>query len=143
MRTALKLAVVLAAATLVLGAPARAQAGGIVFWSGGTRIIATNRPMVVPCAPVVVQAPRTSYVVREVYRDGYRVGYVAGYNDGIGATYITGGTVLSVPTYVPTPTYCLPRMTVYTTPLYTPMYMPRPPMHVFGRPSVHHRGHRR
>lgn len=139
MRTALKLAAVLAAVTLVLGAPARAQAGGIVFWSGGTRIIATSRPMVVPCAPMVVPAPRASYVIRESYRDGYRVGYVAGYNDGVGATYITGRTVLSVPTYMPTPMYCLPRVTVYTTPIYAPRYMRRPPMHVFGR-RPHHRG---
>lgn len=136
MRTALKLAAVLAAVTLVLGAPARAQAGGIVFWSGGTRIIATSQPMVVP-------APRASYVIRETYRDGYRDGYVAGYSDGVGSAYVTGRTILSVPTYVPTPTYCLPRVTVYTRPVYTPMYMPRPPMHVFGRPSLHHRGPRR
>jgi len=134
MSTSLKIAAVVGAA-LVLGLAAQAQAGGIVFWGGGTRIITTSHRVVPAVQPVVVTAPAPAPVVDRVYRAGYQDGYREGYSDGARATtaYVTTRTVPSIG--FPVGAYG-PSVIRYRVPTYTRTYRyMRAPLHVY-RPTV-------
>jgi len=116
MRTPLKWAAGAAAAVIVLGLAARAQAGGIVFWSSGTRVMTTAQPVITTVQPVVVSNPTPAPVVTQAYSVGYQDGYRDGFHDGARTTTcITTRTitptVLPIRIYTPTVVrhrYCVP-----------------------------------
>ena len=98
------LAVLAVAGALVLGLAAQVHAGGIVFWSGGTRVITTRTPVVttVPVVTRTVPAPVAS-AYQTGYRDGYQDGYREGVQDVAPAAYVVRPA--PVVTYVPSVVY--------------------------------------
>ncbi|HUU92870.1 MAG TPA: hypothetical protein VM238_16890 [Phycisphaerae bacterium] len=118
MNTSLKFALV-AAAAVVLGTAAEAQAGGIVFWGGGTRVITTSHAVVPAIQPVVMTTQAPALVVTRAYSAGYQDGYRNGYHDGARTTIITTRSIPSVG--FPVRAYA-PTVVRYRVPAYTPGY---------------------
>lgn len=118
MNTSLRFALV-AAAAVVLGTAAEAQAGGIVFWSSGTRVITTGHPVVVAVRPVVVATQAPVPVVTQAYSAGYQNGYRDGYHHGVRTTTITTRSIPSVG--FPVRAYA-PTVVRYHVPTYTHVY---------------------
>jgi len=146
MNTSLRFALV-AAAAVVLGFAPQAQAGGIVFWSSGTRVITTGHPVVVAAHPVVVATQAPAPVVTRAYSAGYQNGYRDGYHDGARRTTITTRSIPSVgfpvrayaPTvvryHVPTYTYACTRVGAPTYTLPSMLRILRAPR-CFGTPRT-------
>ena len=120
MNTSLKTVAAVGAA-LVLGLATQAQAGGLVFWGGGTRIITTGHPVVLAVQPVVVRAPAPAPVVSRVYTKGYHDGYRDGFHAGVRTTTTTI-TTRSIPSVgFPVRAYA-PTVVRYHVPTYTHLY---------------------
>jgi len=115
MNVSLRFALV-AAAAVVLGSAPQAQAGGIVFWSSGTRVITTSHPVVRAVQPVVVTAQAPAPVVTRAYSAGYQNGYRDGYRDGVRTTTIVTRSIPSVgfPVRAYAPTVVRYRVPTYT-----------------------------
>ena len=131
MNTSLRFALV-AAAAVVLGSASQAQAGGIVFWSGGTRVITTSHAVVPAVRPVVVTTQAPALVVTRAYTAGYQNGYRDGYHHGVRTTIITTRSIPSVG--FPVRAYA-PTVVRYHVPTYTYMH-PRVRMPTYTRPST-------
>ena len=131
MNTSLRFALV-AAAAVVLGSASQAQAGGIVFWSGGTRVITTGHPVVPMAHPVVVATQAPAPVVTRAYSAGYQNGYRDGYHHGVRTTIITTRSIPSVG--FPVRAYA-PTVVRYRVPTYTHVY-PRVHAPMYTLPST-------